>query len=149
MSDGVRVLVERHFAFLDSDGEHWDFAEKMNDARPAPYHDPWRGEIEPSEHENRAVALEIWNSLPEENKGWFEVHAVLPYENILDIDEEGDEYSDAPHIYTVPWVRGRGPSADVKWVTLKTIGRGERRVDPDPENRVQKFPRKDNGQTER
>ena len=148
LGDGVRILVERHFAFLDSDGVHWDFAESMNSARPAPHYDPWRGEIEPSEDEDRAVAMEIWNSLPEENRGWFEVHVLLPYENILDIDEEGDEYSDAPHIYTFPWVPNRGPFADRQWVTLNTIGARERRIHPNPENRVQKFPRKDDGQTE-
>ena len=105
----------------------------------------WRGEIEPKEREDRTTAMEIWNSLPEENKGWLTVYVVLPYEHILDIDEQGDEYCGDPHIYTVPWRSEHGPFIDDTWFELKANGRRERRVEPDPENRVQKFPRKDNG----
>ncbi len=145
LSDGLQISTRQHVAFLDNDAEHWDFAERMNDARPSPYHDPWRGEIEPKEREDRTTAMEIWNSLPEENKGWLTVYVVLPYEHILDIDEQGDEYCGDPHIYTVPWRSEHGPFTDDTWFELKANGRRERRVEPDPENRVQKFPRKDNG----
>jgi hypothetical protein len=37
--------------------------------------------------EDRLAAMEIWNALPEKNRAWFELHLILPYENIIDIDE--------------------------------------------------------------
>jgi hypothetical protein len=88
--DGIHFVSHRHFAYLVEDGEEWDYAECMNDG---PVHDnPWRQTADHEDHEARSVAMDAWNALPEATRAWYKVLAVLPYDNILDIDENGDEY---------------------------------------------------------
>jgi hypothetical protein len=83
-SDGIHVQLRRCFAFIDDDGEHWDYAERTNDARVSSHEDPWPlGPEKP--WEVRAEDLEVWNALPEKNRAWFEISLVLPYDNIIDI----------------------------------------------------------------
>jgi hypothetical protein len=52
--------------------------------------------------------MAVWDALPEANKGWFETLAIVRFEDILDIDELGDDYVKEPHLY-VPFEPARGP----------------------------------------
>jgi hypothetical protein len=52
--------------------------------------------------------MAIWDALPEANRGWLEVLAIVRFEDILDIDEIGDDYVKEPHLYA-PFEPGRGP----------------------------------------
>jgi hypothetical protein len=43
--------------------------------------------------------------LPEAERGWYEFTAILPYDNIVAFDEDGDDwYSTGPHVYTSEWI---------------------------------------------
>ncbi|MFC6792969.1 restriction endonuclease [Methylobacterium komagatae] len=110
--DGVYFTARRSFAFLDDDGVHWDIAERINDA--IPHNDPWR--IEPQNRSDedwkiRTDTMQKWDALEEKNKGWLETFFVLPYDRILAIDEDGDEFFSHPHVYVAPFGE-RGPFAD-------------------------------------
>jgi len=141
--DGLHFALRRHFAFIDDDGEHWDYSETMNDAIPHSHFDPWSEDSEEKESEARGAAYEIWNGIPEANRAWFEVFLVLPFENILDIDEKGDEYREIPHVYTVEFHPSKGPFREYSSQTLKTIGRFDARSARASEGkRVEKFPRR-------
>lgn len=102
--DGASVCVQRFLAFIDSDGEHWDYAEGMNDARVG-YGNPWKSGTDEDaatrEKGFRQEAWKIWDELPQENKAWLEVLRVVPYDRIVAIDADGDEFCDSPHIYYV------------------------------------------------
>ncbi|TFI58421.1 hypothetical protein E2493_09810 [Sphingomonas parva] len=137
---GVELLFRRHFAFIDDDGEHWDYAERMNDAPPHddPLPDPERPETDAA----RAEAFDQWSSLPEGNRAWYELMLVLPYESIIDIDEDGDDYFDGPHIYVQPFVpEGNGPFAEFKLVHLFAMSSWGRSCRDDDGRRMALFPR--------
>jgi hypothetical protein len=105
LHDGLRFLVRRHFAYLSDDGKQWDAALRVNDALS--HDDPWRKEEEP--WELRAQAHTAWDTFPEANRAWLEVCGIVPFDAVLDIDELGDDYVSAPHVY-VPFLdERRGP----------------------------------------
>jgi hypothetical protein len=142
--DGLHVLWRRHLAFIDDDGVAWDFAEGMDDA--SPYKNPWRTEEDvqliQKHDEVRAKAMAVWDALPEKNRAWLEEWLVLPYENVIDIDEKGDEWFEGPHIYVVDFDRERGPFRRYTHVKLATIGQWSSRQAPaNPKTRVEKFAR--------
>jgi hypothetical protein len=139
---GVLLKTRRHFAFIDPDHRHWDFAERMNDA--VPHTDPWR--LDDAEYERlsyyRMEDMRIWDKLEDGTKGWFEVQAVLAYDQIIDIDAEGDkETFRGPVIYTQQFRSdGNPPLADYVHYRLSINGWDEN-VDPEEDCRVEVFPR--------
>jgi len=142
--DGLHLLKTRCFAFVDDDGVAWDYAEAMNDS--SPHNNPWRTEKDERElHERddeRAKAMAIWDALPEKNRGWFEVWWVLPYEHVIDIDEDGDEWFKGPHIYVTEFDPVRGPFRDYNPERLVTVGQwSSRHAEANPKTRVKKFTR--------
>lgn len=118
--DGLKFCVQRYFAYLSDDGKSWDAAMAVNDARSGRHEDPWLGSDQ--HDENRQAIFEFWNKIPEANRAWFEVSGVVPFEDILDIDDLGDEYVQAPHVYA-PFASGkRGPFK--RFIAeVKSIGR--------------------------
>lgn len=121
---GLKFCVQRFFAYLSSDGKSWDAAMAVNDARSRSHDDPWLGEER--DDEKRAMIYEFWNQIPETNRAWLEVVGIVPFEDILDIDDLGDEYVQAPHVY-VPFASGkRGPFKGFL-AKVETISQWERR----------------------
>jgi hypothetical protein len=105
--DGLKFCVERYFAYLSDDGKSWDAAMAVNDARSGTQDDPWLGDDRHDEKRN--AVFEVWNTIPEASKAWLEVVGLVPFDDILDIDDLGDEYVRAPHVYA-PFAPGRrGP----------------------------------------
>jgi hypothetical protein len=141
--DGLHFVTARHFAFLDDDGEHWDYAETMDDSIVSSHENPWCADPVAGSGNLRVAASEIWNALPENNRAWFEILHILPFENVLDIDDKGDDWAEIPHIYTTAFHPTNGPFRDYVRHSLETIIRFARRSAPsDEENRVKKFPRR-------
>lgn len=104
---GLQFCVERYFAYLSDDGKSWDAAMTVNDAKGSSNNDPWSGEEQHGER--RQTAYAFWDSIPEANRAWLDVVGIVPFDEILDIDDLGDEYVEAPHIYA-PFTPGkRGP----------------------------------------
>jgi hypothetical protein len=138
---GVELEWRRHFAFIHDDGVQWDYAERTNDA--IPHDDPWSDGERDSDHVVRSEDMRQWDEFPENNKGWLEVMHVLPYDSIIDIDEDGDDYLQGAHIYVAPFTSDEnGPFAKFNMVDLSTNGNWGRRCEPDPEKRIKVFPRK-------
>lgn len=141
--DGLHFITKRHFAFLDDDGEHWDYAETMDDSIVGSRENPWRGEPEEGAADLRHSASEVWNAFPENNRAWFEVLHVMPFENILDIDDKGDDWAEIPHIYTSAFHPINGPFREYALHSLETIIRfAQRSARTDEDKRVEHFPRK-------
>lgn len=140
-SDGLHFVCARHFAYLGEDGEEWDYAECMNDGPVDSSQNPWRERDDYDDSEARSAAMATWDAFPRNTKAWYEVLAVLPYENILDVDEKGDEYVQNPHIYTTEFAPKLGPFRYFRF-WLETISAwGARTGAADEDKRVEKFAR--------
>ncbi len=122
--DGLKFCVQRYFAYLADDGKSWDAAMGVNDARCPAHEDPWLGKDRCDE--KRQTIYEFWNQIPEANKAWFEVLGLVPFEDILDIDDLGDEYVQAPHVYA-PFTSGRRGPFKGFIAEVETIGQLSRR----------------------
>jgi len=99
--NGVQVLIKRYFAYRDVEygppkGEPnlkaWDFTNKGNSG-PS---DIWNDEDKSTE--NYAI-YHFWQKLEKEKQAYFEIVGLVKYENIIDIDPEGDIYAQCPHVY--------------------------------------------------
>jgi hypothetical protein len=147
-SDGLRFICNRHFAYLGPDGVEWDYAECMNDGPVDRFENPWHDksvEDYRSEQAARSVAMDLWDALSPDSKAWYQVIAVLPYENIVDIDEKGDECFGGPHIYTTEWSAEKGPFIHFL-KDLTTISNFDsRHGKANEETRVAKVPRRARG----
>ena len=122
---GLRFCVQRYFAYLSDDGKSWDAAMAVNDARSHTHDDPWLGEVR--QGEKRQTIHEFWSKIPDANQAWLEVVGLVPFEDILDIDELGDEYVQAPHIYA-PFAPGRRGPFKGSIAEVQTIGPCDRRA---------------------
>lgn len=133
--DGLKVMTDRFFAFLDENQKNYDMAHIWNDAFER--EDIWREEVE-----NRDLRQEIytfWDQIPEISKGWLTAESLIPYEKIIAIDEFGDEYVDGPQLY-VPFSGENGPFEEGQFVSLRTNGYSGREISPEWEDRVEYFP---------
>jgi len=137
--NGVRLVGRRHFAFLDDDGEHWDMIEWVNDADLS-HEDPWSKEPE-NHHRTRNAAMKLWDRLPEQNRAWAEVRGVLPYENILDIDFDGDDLFHEAHLFTTPFEDNRPPTRSYWYTEVKGMNQFAPSASMTDSLRVEKFPR--------
>lgn len=137
---GMLFRARRHFAFIDDDQVHWDFAETMNDALP--HEDPWRTEPRGEDHwQTRAKAMTQWDALEPKNKAWFEILVILPYDALIDIDSEGDEFFHGPILYVDNFLPdGRPPFAEGHILSL-SAGEWGPQADANREMRVSIFDR--------
>lgn len=91
---GLKFLVRTHFAYIDDNGINWDSDENLNTSNH--YNDPWAKKVD---DKLEMKVRDFWNKIADKNRGTFEVIGVIPYEDILGIDEHGDENFPHPHIY--------------------------------------------------
>jgi hypothetical protein len=122
--EGLKFCVQRFFAYLSDDGKSWDAAMAVNDARSRAHDDPWFGEDR--HDERRQTIYEFWDKIPEANQAWFEAVGLVPFDNILDIDDLGDEYVQTPHVYA-PFAPGRKGPFKSFIAEVETIGQWDRR----------------------
>jgi len=135
---GLEVVVRRYFAFIDDDGKHWDYANAYNDGQLHDRVDPWRGR-EPGWEQRQAI-FDFWNELPQQNRGWLDVWAVMPFASVVEVDELGDDITDHPHVYVVPSASSSHPFL-YDYPLLKSADTwGSREVNLEPSTRVEKFP---------
>lgn len=141
--NGLKVIVATHYAFVDDDGKHWDFVEEhKQEENKSRFHDPWDGGDRDTIDSIDQALNSFWMKLPEQNKAWHEVYGILPFDNIIAIDEDGDDWADhnTPHIYVDRWDYKNGPFLPDFYINLHTIGHSRRQIIPDPDMRVEKFP---------
>jgi hypothetical protein len=137
---GLLFEVSRHFAFLDDNSESWDAAMAHNDSL---HHgdDPW--DEESGAWEKRNVVWEAWSALPEPNRAWMTITGVVPYESLIEIDSEGDDVADMPHLF-VDFRPQDGPFAGTRAevVVAGTMGAPRRSLSPSGPNdsRLTVFP---------
>jgi hypothetical protein len=153
-NDTGRLKIEwrRFYAFLDQDGIHWDCANIQNDSRMVDFEDAWLTQNE--RDERRRLNHEIhdfwYNQLPEDQQATYIVHGFFKYDEILEIDEKGDNAAPFPHVY-VPFKDGKPAfsyvSGRLTVAGLRTGPNGKplmtaprRLYNPLLEHRIEKFP---------
>lgn len=140
---GIGFEFKEYSAYIDSDGR-WDVANKFN--RAIPEHDhPWL-EFEKRwlSEADRTELRKFVASIPNDNSARLTVTAFIPLENIVAVDEIGDEcwgYCAGMPILFVPIEDGTlsiHPSMEVRLVGGIGLEPGE----PDPAKRIKYFPDK-------
>jgi hypothetical protein len=155
---GIKILWREYFAYLDRDGRRWDFANTFNDVLPTFSANPWVGQEEMDRLNKLGSEIrEFWQSnIDEECRGRFHVEGFLRYEDILDIDENGDSCIEHPHVFVT--FKNKSPpfsgyEGRVVVPTFYKDNAGETATPtemvksrtlwmPEPSNRVQVFPAK-------
>lgn len=148
----IKIEWRRYYAYLAPDGVHWDCANIQNDRQSIDYEDAWL--TEDARVEQRRLGQEIhefwYKELAENERGTFIVDGLFKYDDILEIDEKGDNAAPFPHLF-VPFKNGK---PNFSSVVGRITGNGVRRTpdgapaatepaelfDPKLENRVAKFP---------
>jgi Restriction endonuclease len=134
---GFVVKVSRRNAWLSANGEHWDVALSVYDHYGA-HADPWNQPTDEDEIINKR-ARDFWLLLPESERAWLYFEGVIPYENIVLIDDVGDDEFPGPHVFVTGWNAGYKLSR----AYIKTIEHSSPRskdVDSADKGRVVKFP---------
>jgi len=131
---GIKILIKTHFAYLADDGVKWDCEERVR--TNTHYDDPWPKKVEEGLERQ---ARNFWNALPEHNRATLEVIGLIPYDDILAIDENGDEACPHTHIY-VRFDNEAGPFRDGAYADLSVGGRHGRTVHAERENQIEYFP---------
>lgn len=135
--DGIVVLLRKFFAYLADDGIHWDCVENVDEI--GIHDDPWKKE-NPKEKELHHKVWAFWVDIPERNRAWFEVAKFIPYERIVAVDKDGDNYTDYPHIY-VPFEGENGPFDESCYRGIKPSSRYAKPLHhPEEQNRIKFFP---------
>lgn len=121
IAQGVWVKLTEKFAYLAEDRIAWDYMDSLNTSAPSNYEDYWAPqEVDvDSSKPTQDDYWEVWASLSENNKATYKEYGIIPYENIIDIDETGDQYFEGPHLYLMPYDSTRGPFKDGKRVRIE------------------------------
>lgn len=136
--DGLEFLLHRHFAYLADDEKSWDAMLCCDDAVDL-RDDYWRSDK--NSRAKRNEAWHAWEAIPEKDRAWLEVVGIVPFEDILDIDEIGDDYFSDPHVYA-PF-NGKNAPFRHFYARVQSVSTFDlRRVWPsdEQEDRVVKFP---------
>jgi len=111
---GIKLIVNKFFAFLELEKKKeiklkkWDIYDSYNDAVVNNYENPWIDKRDKDKHyEKRNLIWRYWYNMAENNRGTLIEEGVIPYERIIAIDENGDEFLEKPHIYIQLNERGK------------------------------------------
>lgn len=135
--DGLRVRTAMKQAWLSVDGTEWDAALAGPGIDLTHGTDRWNQPLR-----NEALdelASSEWSSFPDEEQAWVYAEAVVPYKNIVIVDDVGDEEFGGPHVYVTGWDQGYpGFSVRIESVRSRQVNYPE---DPEtaPAERVEKF----------
>jgi hypothetical protein len=97
---GLKLLVKEFWAFYDPETECWDIASSINFSMPPQHCNPW---YDLQSEENRDVQVSkiaaFWRTLPGRNRFCMRIVSCLPYSEILEIDDVGDNMLKIPTIF--------------------------------------------------
>lgn len=107
--NGLRVVVRCLHAFYRYETSEWDVASTLNRAVPPEGAELWDVEREPDQP--APDAIQAWSNLPRGNQAFLFVLRDLAYDDIIEIDEIGDDRCSLPTIY-VTFRGGEPPFAE-------------------------------------
>lgn len=134
---GLMLSIRWHYAYIDQSTGEWDVADAVSFRKS--FHQWQVDDLELNKLEDTARAL--WDSLPNDKRGWLQVSGFIPLRNIIAIDELGDELFEGTHLYA-PFTALRGPFEGGYSVRLTTTSTYSESWNPDAIKRVVRFPAK-------
>jgi hypothetical protein len=140
---GVGFEFKEYFAYVDNEG-HWDMANRFNRAIPK-NDNPWL-EFEPRypSAADRSELQAFCSNIPAESQARLSVEAFIPFDEIIAVDDIGDECwgycSGLPALF-VPFDDGIVPVHPSKEIHLLG-GVDGTKIEPDPSKRIKFFPDK-------
>ncbi len=135
---GLLLKVSMREAWLSADNKEWDVALASWGNEYNVHDDPWNQPTDAEEAINR-LASDAWHQLPDNEKAWLYAEGIIPYENIILIDDVGDDEFSGPHIFVTGW----DGSYQLCYVYLETIdykARRKKSISSDTLGRIVKFP---------
>jgi len=101
---GIKILLKKFFAYIDINPKNgklisWDIYGKCNDSIEF-QNNPWISKKNNGKGNNDRYAIwRYWSNIPKTNRAMFIEEGIIPYDRIIAIDEDGDEYVDDTHVY--------------------------------------------------
>lgn len=102
--EGILFMVEKYFAYYDKVSKTYDAIYSSNIISSNLH----RRDTSQSANISFEIKNKEWDKLPEENRFYLEIARLVKYDNILAIDENGDNYFDGIHLF-VEWNSKNGP----------------------------------------
>lgn len=97
---GLAVASKRFLSYYDYESGTWDFASRINQAIPFEGDNPWYAQQMPtSDQELDAELTEVWRKLPGGRRHHLVFVGFIPYEEILAVDDVGDESLRVPTLF--------------------------------------------------
>ncbi|WP_299668173.1 restriction endonuclease [uncultured Ruegeria sp.] len=131
---GVLVSLKQCYAWFDEEKKTFDVAEPSIPIRN-PYDRTNYTTQDREKHDSIDLVRDFWERLPKKNRAMFHVNGIIRYEDMLVIDEKGDNWRDVPHIF-VDFLSGSAVSNTVEYLT-----KGERQIGLDDFSREVVFPK--------
>jgi hypothetical protein len=99
--DYIKLNWRKFYAYLAEDGKHWDCANAYNDSGLVRLRDPWLGEDESERLGDLRIQIaKFWEeNISEDRRAHFKVECLIKYDDIIEIDEKGDDVADFPHVF--------------------------------------------------
>lgn len=141
--DGIRMRVRRYPAYREIDrntGElvKWDYSDEVN--LGLHHDDVWnKGENYDDDFHR---AHDFLDSMPEQNRAFFEIEGVIPYERIIEIDPLGDNIANCPHVFVETRVDGFFDRFYTYLTSRGSFGYTVPVNQDDEEKRIKYFPKK-------
>jgi hypothetical protein len=140
-AQGVWVALGKAPAWLSPDHQQWDAAlmafDPNLDCSPHTVN-PWRHAETAEQTSCVQHAAEQWQQFPKNERAWLYLTGIIAYQNIVAIDDGGDEHFEDTHLYIANWCMGY---VEVFATVEPLLGEPEKRYvysDAD-EDRVKKF----------
>lgn len=132
--NGIFIILRKRYAYVGDDGEKWDYIKGIKTGNTA------EDDVE-SNQDLEHRAWRYWLSLEQKNRAWFEVRVCIKYEDIIEIDPEGDTINKMPHVYLqfkdgeIPYDESFGEMKLSRMNYMPTI------YHPKERNRIKFFPK--------
>jgi hypothetical protein len=99
--DCMKLNWRKFYAYLAKDGRHWDYANVYNDAGLVRSRDPWLSEDDNERLVDLRLQIEkFWQEkISEDERAHFRVECFIRYDDIIEIDEKGDDIAEFPHVF--------------------------------------------------
>ncbi len=135
--NGLWVQYHEYYAFVDVNKKEWDYSTEVDLLyQPNKLDEEKRDD---KYFEQRDKVEFFWENFPAKNQAKVVMWGLIPFEDILLIDDKGDIYYDFPHIYT-DFKATLGPFSRSTSIIEK--GQEHYQVENDGFNKISIFPKK-------
>jgi len=92
---GIIVEVKKYFGYIDTEKQEFDFSVAVN----VIFRQSDSQEDKDKQSKDRERVEDFWECLPHRNRSMYILNGMIRYDNILVIDDTGDDWHKFPHLY--------------------------------------------------